>query len=246
MVIGTASLILVVTIGITGRQYVLHQIEGIGVDWVFAEYAGDAQVSKGTPDPLTLDDMKAVLRQVPGIVAASPVVPLQFGIGVAGGRHRNIQVLGVTPDYERVRNLVLISGWFLDGEDLRARNKVGVLTDQMARQLYGSVELAIGQVIKIADLPFTVIGTFKARVETFGGSAVTVNTMVVPVTVSRFFADNDSVKQLYFSVGSPDLVVPTTGKIKTHCLPRLNHCKTRLMTCPYSQKLLIEILQVEW
>src|ERR1043165_2812523 len=73
MVIGTASLILVVTIGLTGKQYVLNQIQGIGANLIYAEYEGGAQrITNVNPDPLTIDDMVAVLAQVPGIAAASP------------------------------------------------------------------------------------------------------------------------------------------------------------------------------
>src|ERR1700689_1257715 len=60
MVIGTASLILVVTIGMTGKQYVLNQIQSIGANMVYAEYQGGAQRNV-TPDLLTIDDMYAVL-----------------------------------------------------------------------------------------------------------------------------------------------------------------------------------------
>src|SRR5580704_9929252 len=60
MVIGTASLILVVTIGMTGKQYVLNLIQGIGANLIYAEYEGGAQrITNTAPDPLTVDDMKA-------------------------------------------------------------------------------------------------------------------------------------------------------------------------------------------
>src|SRR5580658_6877920 len=83
MVIGTASLILVVTIGMTGKQYVLNQIQSIGANLIDAEYQGGVQRSTN-PDLLTVDDMNAVLQQVPGIVAASPVVPLDDRILIGG------------------------------------------------------------------------------------------------------------------------------------------------------------------
>src|ERR1700685_2610966 len=57
MVIGTASLILVVTIGMTGKQYVLNQIQSIGANLIDAEYQGGAQRNV-TPDLLTIDDMR--------------------------------------------------------------------------------------------------------------------------------------------------------------------------------------------
>src|SRR5437762_11035089 len=76
MVIGTASLILVVTIGLTGKHYVLNQIQAIGANLIYAEYEGGGpRITNTTPDPLTLDDLQAVMQQVPGIVTASPVVP---------------------------------------------------------------------------------------------------------------------------------------------------------------------------
>src|ERR1700690_3483916 len=69
MVIGTASLILVVTIGMTGKQYVLNQIQSIGTNQIEAEYqSGGQRIANVTPDPLTLDDMNAVQEEVPGIV----------------------------------------------------------------------------------------------------------------------------------------------------------------------------------
>jgi len=215
MTIGTAALILVVTIGLAGRQYVMKQIDGIGVNWIFAEYEIGAQhITQVSPDLLTIADMNAVLQEVPGIVAASPVVPLQDRVPLGGGQERDIQVLGVYPDYERVRNLVVLSGRFFDQQDLAARNKVGVITEQLAEQLYGSGSSPIGKVIKLSGLPFTIIGTFRERVNTFGRSELTDDTVVIPYTVSRFFLETESVKQLYFSVVDSTMVIPATRQIR--------------------------------
>src|SRR5436309_4107749 len=77
MVIGTASLILVVTIGLTGKQYVLNLIQGIGANLIYAEYEGGSQrITNTAADPLTADDLTAVREQVPSVVAGSPVVML--------------------------------------------------------------------------------------------------------------------------------------------------------------------------
>src|SRR5689334_20464447 len=173
MVIGTASLILVVTIGLTGKQYVLNQIQAIGANLIYAEYEGGAQrITSTAPDPLTIDDMIASEREVPGIVAASPVVQLDERIPVGNGKERDIQILGVYPEYRIVRNLVVVSGRFFDPQDEQAHNKVGVITQKMAQELYGSPEDAVGKVVKLSGLPFTIVGTFKERVDTFGQSEV--------------------------------------------------------------------------
>src|ERR1022692_1302835 len=108
MMIGTASLILVTTIGLTGKQYILTLIQGIGTNLVEAEYQQGDRVGDTGPDNLTIDDMHAVQLQVPGIAAASPVVPLFERISVGNGKERDMQVLGVEPAYLQVRNLIVL------------------------------------------------------------------------------------------------------------------------------------------
>jgi putative ABC transport system permease protein len=215
MVIGTASLILVVTIGMTGKQYVLNQIQAIGANLIEAEYQGGAQrITNTTPDPLTIDDMHAAMRDVPGVVAASPIVQLDERVPVGNGKERDIQILGVFPEYRVVRNLVVVSGRFFDAQDEQAHNKVGVITQKMAEELYGSQEDAVGKVLKLSGLPFTIVGTFKERVDTFGQSEVVDYTMVIPYTVSRYFTETTNVKQIYFSVADPSMVGPATEQIR--------------------------------
>src|SRR5882724_6836079 len=83
MVIGTASLILVVTIGMTGRQYVLNQIQAIGTNEISAEYQGGApHISNSNADPLTIEDLHAIREVVSGIVASSPVIQLSDRVPV--------------------------------------------------------------------------------------------------------------------------------------------------------------------
>jgi putative ABC transport system permease protein len=214
MVIGTASLILVVTIGMTGREYALSQIEAIGTNEIWAEYQGAQHISNSSLDPLTVEDVQAVQEQVPGVVAASPVVTLGERIPVGNGDEKDIQVLGVYPEYQRVRNLKVLSGRFFDRNDSQAHNKVGVITEKMARSVYGSPQAAIGKVIKLTGLPFTVIGTFKESAETFGVSEVTDNSMVIPYSVSRYFLETPNVKMVYFSMRDSASVVSATAQIK--------------------------------
>jgi putative ABC transport system permease protein len=212
MVIGTASLILVVTIGMTGKQYVVNQIQSIGANMIDAEYQGGGEDT--VPDRLTVDDMYAVLQRVPGVVAATPVVPLDNRIPIGYGKERDVRILGVLPEYRSVRNLVVVSGRFFDTEDEQARNKVGVIQQKLAEQLYGSVETAIGKVVKLSGLPFTIIGTFRERVDTFGESEVTDNSLVIPYSVSRYFTNTSYVQQLYFSAGDRSMVLPVTEQIR--------------------------------
>jgi putative ABC transport system permease protein len=214
MVIGTASLILVTTIGLTGKQYLLNQIQSIGSNWIYAEYeSGGGRISDTGNDSLTIQDMEAVQREVGGIVAASPVLPLNERVAVGDGKERDLQIMGVYPEYEQVRNLVILEGRFFDHQDSQAHNKVGVITPKLAVQLYGSELASLGKTIKLNGLPFTIIGTFRERVDTLGQSEVTDNTMLIPYTVIRYFQETPTVKQIFFSAADASLVVPVTAQV---------------------------------
>jgi putative ABC transport system permease protein len=215
MAVGTASVILVATIGLTGKQYILRQLQSIGTNMIYADYQGGAQRIESTPDPMTVDDVQAVREQVTSVVAASPTVALGDRISVGGGKQSDILVLGVDPAYMRVRNLKVLSGRFFDSEDSSGRNKVGVITEKLAQKLYGATPVAIGQIIKLSGgLPFTIVGVFKESVDTFGQSEIQEDTMLIPYTVSRFFTPTAAVYEIYFSVATAQDVVPATAAIK--------------------------------
>ncbi len=215
MAVGTASVILVATIGLTGKQYILRQLQSIGTNMIYADYQGGAQRIDSTPDPMTVEDVQAVRQQVTSVVAASPTVALGDRISVGGGKQSDILILGVDPEYQRVRNLKVLAGRFFDSEDSSGRNKVAVITDDLAKKLFGATAMAVGQVIKLSGgLPFTIVGVFKESVDTFGQSEIQEDTMLIPYTVSRFFTPTSAVYQIYFSVATPQDVIPATTAIK--------------------------------
>jgi putative ABC transport system permease protein len=214
MVIGTASMILVVTIGLTGKHYVLNLIQGIGANMIIASYEGTgtaAQTSRS--DYVTVDDMRAVQQQVAGIAAASPMSELHERILVGGGKERDILVLGVSPDYQKVRNLWILAGRFLDEDDSMGHAKVALVTEALAKRLFGGQDAAIRRTLKIQNVPFTVIGTFKERVETFGQSEISTDTILIPYSVSRDFTGTDALKQIFFSVADAGDVPTATEQI---------------------------------
>jgi putative ABC transport system permease protein len=138
---------------------------------------------------------------------------LEEHIPFGAGKERDVRILGVNPEYRGVRNLVIASGRFFDPQDQQSHTKVGLLTDKWAQEVYGSAEAAIGKIIKLSGLPFTVIGTFHERINTFGQSEVTTNTFLIPYTVARYFAASPVVKNIYFSVADPSMVAPVTERI---------------------------------
>ena len=215
MAVGTASVILVATVGLTGKQYILRQLESIGPNMIYADYQGGSQRIDSTPDPMTVEDVHAVRAQVPSVVAASPTVALTDHISIGAGKQGDILLLGADPDYMRVRNLRVLAGRFFDAQDSSAHNKVGVITDKLALKLFGNYQESVGREIKLSGgLPFTIVGVFKESVDTFGQSEIQDDTMLIPYTVSRFFTPTAAVYQIYFAVATAQDVVPATAAIK--------------------------------
>jgi len=206
IMIGTASLIVVVTIGLTGKQYVLNLIQSIGANLIYVEYdaGSNASVSTGAGnDFLTVDDMRAVQQQVSGIEAASPMLERTFSIPIGSGKERDTRVLGVDPAYATVRNLEILAGRFFDAEDSVSRAKVAAVTQTFARTVFGNEAQARGQSIKIGGLSFTIIGVYRERVETFGQSEIGADTILIPYSTGRYSlsgTDTAAVKELFFSV----------------------------------------------
>lgn len=214
MVIGTASVILVVTIGLTGKQFILGEIQKIGTNQVEVEYAGGGASGSGRVvynDSLTRDDEKAVLNQVPSVLYSSPILEMHERISFGGGVVKDTLVMGVSPQYRNVRNLLVPTGRFFDEQDDAAHIKCAVVTIPFATQMFGSPDEAVGRDFQILGIPFRIIGTFKESVDTFGQSEITDNTILIPYSVARFIYGTDNVKTLYFSIRSMD-EVPDAAK----------------------------------
>ena len=113
MVIGSASLILVVTVGLTGKEYALNLLRGIGSNMVVVDYQGGGNAEAGIgkefrSDYLTREDEAAVVQQVPAVAYSSPMVEMHDRISFGGGVVKDILVLGITPEYRQVRNLIVL------------------------------------------------------------------------------------------------------------------------------------------
>ncbi len=216
MVIGTASVILVVTISLTSRDYILEQIEGVGSNLVYAQAEiGSQQTSiQVDADFIKLADVEAVREQLAGRIVAATAVMNTYDRMRFNGKDQDIQVIGTDEFYKPVRNMLVLSGRFLDSSDVALRQKVGLLTEKLALRMYGSTSAAVGNIIKIHELQFTVIGTFKEKVESFGQSELGSETILIPVTVLRYFTKVERIDPLDVQVKSPDDVEAVTRQIK--------------------------------
>jgi putative ABC transport system permease protein len=207
MVIGTASVILVVTISLTSRDYILEQVEGVGSNIIFAYYAtGGPSRPTADADYVKMADVAAIREELRADITAATGVMSNFDQVLIAGKLQDVKINGSDEDYRAVRNLVISTGRFLDAGDVTRREKVALLTDHLAQRMYGSPAAALGQVTRLYGLQFTVIGTFHERVETFGQSEVDRDTVVIPITVLRYFTPVERIDPLYVQVRSaPDV-----------------------------------------
>ena len=203
MVIGTASVILVVTIGMKGKQYVLETLQKIGTNSVEVEYSGGGTAGAERViynDFLTRDDEKAVDEQMPGVVYSSPILEMHDRISFGGGVVKDTLVLGVSPQYRNIRNLLVHYGRFLDEIDDSSHIQCAVVTEPFAKERFGSASAAVGQTFEIRGIPFTIIGVFRQSVDDMGQSEIADQTILIPYSVARFFTGTENVKQIYFSM----------------------------------------------
>jgi putative ABC transport system permease protein len=214
MVIGTASVIMVVTIGLTGRHYILQELQKIQTNSIEVEYVGAGATAAERDrynDYLTIEDERAVDNQVAGIMASSPVLEMHSPISFGGGVVKDTLVLGVSPQYRTIRNLLVPDGRFFDDTDATAHLKCAVVSEQFAIQRFGGIDQAIGQTFEISGLPFTIIGVFRESVTDFGMSEIADQTILIPYSVARYFTGTARVKQIYFSMRTME-EVPDAAK----------------------------------
>ena len=166
VIIGSGSIVLVVTIALGGQRYVISQIEGIGANLVSAHVVSSGDTGTLTvEDQITPADLEAIKQGMPQLVseaAGTNELPMTV---VLNGQERPITLVGVTQGFDRIRNLAILRGRYFDSDDMDSRSKVCLLTEDLARRVF-PYDDPDGKDIRVGELHFTVIGVFKERAAT--------------------------------------------------------------------------------
>lgn len=215
LIIGNASVILVVTISLASKNLILDQIRGIGSNLVYAslESAGENSAAVQA-DYVKLADVRAI-REALGstIVAATAVMPSHTPIVIAG-KVRDVGLVGVDQYYKPVRNIVILTGRAFDESDVTLREHVAMLTDKLAIRMFGSLDAAVGQIVKINQLQFTVIGTFREKTSTFGEGEINDETILIPISMMQIFVSIERVDPVYMTVRNAADVPMVTEEVR--------------------------------
>ncbi|MEB2283792.1 MAG: hypothetical protein B6D46_07325 [Polyangiaceae bacterium UTPRO1] len=201
MAIGTASVVGVVSIGLLGREYVVSLIEGVGSNLVFT-YAHSRSVD---PEWIDFDDVGA-FRRIPGVRDLAPVL-IDSQVMSVRGQAQPVDVLGTTPAYARVRNMVLVAGRFVTDQEESSGEKVAVLSQDLAQLLAGTT--GVGGWIRLYDLRFRVVGVYKEGVESAAAvqkSEAAGVTAIVPLSTLRSLSQRRAVDVVYMQARTPDAV----------------------------------------
>lgn len=215
VIIGSASIVLVVTVALTSRKFVISQIEAVGSNLVWAELIGSSEKAQPLSYELTLEDMQAAKDTIPGVTEVAGTSDIQMTV-VAQGVVRPVTLIGVTEGYREIRRLITVRGRYLDALDMETRSKNCVITPQLAKRLFG-MDDPVGHELHVGDLIFTVIGVFKERVETFGLSDIQTETVLIPFGLIKYYTGLNTLKVLDVQAATPDNV-PRVQKELTELL----------------------------
>ena len=212
VIIGSACIVLVVTVALSGRRYVIAQIEGVGSNLVYARLDIDPNRPAMLQDELSLEDMNAAHTAIPGVVTVAGTRGMASSV-IAGSVEHNVSLVGVTEGFQQIRNLLILRGRFLDTEDVDARSRVCLITSQLADLMFPLSD-PIGHNLRVGELSFTVIGVFKERVETFGLSEIQDYTVLIPFPLMKYYLGDTSLEMLYVQASTPEGVIPTTHRLE--------------------------------
>ncbi len=182
IIIGVAAVIAVLAIGNGTQESILGEIQGVGTNLLFVTQGGSEDVSN--PKPLTLLDAEALADpfSAPSIDGVAPVLNGRVEINFAG-ENKSTTLVGVTPDYESVRNIGLSEGEFISETELSGRSAVVIIGTEVADELFGRKSGLVGEKVRIEGQPFRVIGVLEEK----GGSAMGSedDQILVPMTTAQ-------------------------------------------------------------
>ena len=202
VIIGSASIVLVVTVALTSRKFVISQIESVGSNLVWANLVQTPDKAQPLDYELTQEDMQAAKATIPAVVVVAGTRELPMSV-VVGGTVRPVNLIGVTNGYQTIRRLLILRGRYFDVVDVESRAKVCLITKDLAERVYGR-ENPIGRELRMGELTFSVIGVFRERVSTFGLSEIQKESVIIPIPLMKYYTGVDVLRTLFAQAARPE------------------------------------------
>ncbi|OGW62987.1 MAG: multidrug ABC transporter substrate-binding protein [Nitrospirae bacterium RBG_16_64_22] len=188
VIIGVGAVIAMVALGEGAQRTIERQMEEFGTNvlMIFAGSAGTGgrQAGIGSLPTLTLDDAKAIEKEVPTVSLVTATVRTQV-VAVYGNQNWTTSAFGVTPEFAAVRQWKVAAGRFINQEDMEGEARVVLLGQTVAENLFGNAD-PVNETIRIKNLPMKVIGVLAKKGTTISGSdADDVLYLPLPVAMKR-------------------------------------------------------------
>lgn len=160
IIIGIASVVLIVALGNGSKQQILNEINSIGSPTIsiFSEY--DTQKFKGATTPLSLEDMK-LLEQQKFVQSVSPDLGMPMTAKV-DNRQKSVQVDGVGIHHDKLQNVKFIQGAMFSQADLDNFSQYAIISQKTQKELFGTTQ-ALGKVMILNGVPIRVVGVFDYK-----------------------------------------------------------------------------------
>jgi putative ABC transport system permease protein len=195
VIIGSASIVLVVTVALTSRKFVISQIEAVGSNLVWAELVRSSDAPQPLSYEMTLADMQSAKGAIPRVTETGGIRDIAMEV-VVHGNTRPVRLIGVTEGYQAIRRLVVLRGRYFDALDMEGRSKVCLITKELSDRVYG-LENPLGRTLRMEDLTFTVIGVFRERVSTYGQSEIQDESVIIPFSLMKDYTGVDVLRTLF-------------------------------------------------
>ena len=211
VMVGSACIILVVTVSLTERRFVMEQIEAIGSNLVYANYEYDPQHPSALSNDITLADVEAVKDNIPEVAEAAGTRQMPVTLK-SNGNIVAANLVGVTERFQIIRKLLILQGRYFDENDLASRKKVCLITASLAEHI-SSGEDVVGKSIRLDEGRFDVIGVFKERVSSYGMNEIQRESVLVPFAQMKSLTGEETVWLLYVQARTPDDVPGVTQSL---------------------------------
>jgi putative ABC transport system permease protein len=217
IIIGVSAVIAMVSIGQGASASVQAQIESIGTNLLFVSAGAQnvGGVRSGTGDSgtntLTVEDLEAIKREVPSVSMVTPSINARSQL-VAGNMNWNTSVQGVSEQYPEIRKWSVQSGSFFTDADVRSAGRVIVIGQSIADNLFPGMD-AVGQTLRVANLPFRVVGVMAAKGQDPQGRDQDDTAFAPYTTVQKKVLGNTTVRIAYVSAVSQDATYTAQSQI---------------------------------
>ena len=230
IVIGVSAVISLMAIGQGVQQAITSNIESLGTNLLFVQpgdsFQGGVGGGAGSAGTLTLEDAYALDDPVFAPLVESVAPEIRASAQVSAGRNNTfVQIIGVTPEYEEVRNSPVEHGRFVTEGQLANNSQVAVLGNTINETLFGNRD-PLGQPIRINGRQFEVIGILKSKGGGFFGNLD--NQILVPITTAYYRINSQRTAHGEISVDSinvqmPDIQSMDPGMRQVATVLRLRH-----------------------